>query len=84
MRLGSQPARVWPSCHAEGREFESLHPLKTPVNRGFCFLEEQRVASFLPNLGGSEFETGRYGAFIVAPAARLLLARQLRNGSSSA
>ena len=25
------------ACHPEGREFESLHPLKTPAKRGFSF-----------------------------------------------
>jgi hypothetical protein len=34
MRLASQHARLWASCHAEGRGFESLHPLLKILESG--------------------------------------------------
>jgi len=47
MRLASHHARVWASCHAEGRGFESLHPLsQSPANApDFVLLVENEAGT---------------------------------------
>src|SRR5436190_1878523 len=50
MRLLGQSWRVGAGCHAEGRGFESLHPLlESPAQAGFFVAS--RVASTRPNSG---------------------------------
>ena len=49
MPLTTQPRHPLAGCHAEGREFESLHPLKTPAKRGFSsFATEPSSRTFSP------------------------------------
>jgi hypothetical protein len=48
--LTTLPRHPSAGCHAEGREFESLHPLKTPAKRGFLLSQLNRFLNFLPVL----------------------------------
>ena len=52
MRCKGQPPRLWRGCHAEGRGFEPLHPLrKKPRKRGLLFVGVATLVSSNPPLG---------------------------------
>src|SRR5438874_2270811 len=57
-----QPARSWSRCHAEGRGFESLHPLLKLLQIGrFLRQGDARRLIFYPSSPGDGEHRGRNG-----------------------